>query len=181
MKAWNELKKVEELLLANTEQIPCISSRNIIWTPFPKAPVKIKSTGEVRSTNSLSIMALGIHASSISTTGSLYTTHSLALRFKVPISVIFGTRLFTINLAFQRFRLSSSTFSLLPQSGFSVGTIVQEDSPIMLACKKGDLQTAQLLFQNHRARPDDVTANNITTMKVCYFPKILMIFVYEKI
>jgi hypothetical protein len=130
--------------------------------------VKIQATGGIRHTSSEALDSLGIHASSISTIGSLYDSYSFALRFKIPFSVIFGTRMFTANLAFRRFALASSTFSLLPQTKLSVGALVKEDSQIMLACKGGDLQTVQLLFQTHQARPDDVTPNNLTPMKVRY-------------
>jgi hypothetical protein len=122
--------------------------------------------GQPRCTNVAYYEILGFRGSAISTTGSRYSTYSLALRFSTPSIAFLGTRMFSAHLAFRRFELAGPSLFPLPQSGLSLHNLVAEDSPIMSACEKGDLRAVQLLFQTRQARPDDITADNMTTMKV---------------
>jgi hypothetical protein len=164
---WNEIGSLKELLILNMARDRNEESRKSQEKRSSRLGVKAKTTSGPRSTKAVFLESFGINASSVRTVGSIYTTYSLALSFRIPLSLIFGTRMFTASLALRRWALSMSSISFLPQSVISVGALVHEDSPIMTACRSGDLPTVQQLFQTHQARPDDITADNITTMKVC--------------
>lgn len=168
----NELGSLKQLVLENSNPNPDLSTQDEVLdkviskeSSFFSGAINRRTMGSWGRTRAAQIDFYGVSATSIRTFGSLYTTYSLALRFKIPLSVIFGARLFTVSLGFQQSVLSTSTWSLLPHSMLSVGALVPEESPIMSACKRGDLSAVQQLFQSYQARPDDVTPENRTTMK----------------
>lgn len=135
------------------------SSRKAGTTDIPSQP---------RCTKSTYYEVLGFHGSMVSTTGSQYSTYSFDLRFNNPFPAFFGSRIFSAHLSIRRFAMARSSLFLLPQSGLSIHNLVAEESPIMLACKKGDLKAVQFLLQTRQAQPNDATDGNMTTIKVRY-------------
>jgi hypothetical protein len=126
----------------------------------------MKAKAQPQSTKADFYEIFGARGSLICTTGSRYSTYSLALRFKTPLITFLGSRMVSANVAFRRFELASPSLFPLPQSGLSLHSLVAEDSPIIFACKRGDVRAVQLLFETRQARPDDITPDNMTTMKV---------------
>jgi hypothetical protein len=126
----------------------------------------MEARGQPQCTTAAYYEIFGFRGSAISTTGSRYSTFSFALHFSTPHMAFLGSRMFSAHLAFRRFELTGLSLFPLPQSGLSLHHIVAEDSPIISACKRGDLQGVQFLFQTRQARPDDITADNMTTVKV---------------
>jgi hypothetical protein len=138
------------------------SQERSIW----KESGAMEAKGQHQCTKVACYEIFGFRGSVISTTGSVYSTYSLALRFSTPLIAVFGSRMFSAHLAFRRYELAGLSLFPLPQSGLSLHNQVAEDCPIMSACKRGDIQAVQFLFQTRQARPDDITADNMTTMKV---------------
>lgn len=55
----------------------------------------------------------------------------------------------------------------LPFASLSIRNIVPETSPLLEACKEGNLGKVMSLFDRHKGSPSDVTPKNVTPLKVC--------------
>ena len=125
----------------------------------------------IRSTHSRSLPkgswleALGIQGTMVRSKAKNYITYAVSLRYRLPFSQIFGARFFVVDLTLCHFPLYGS-ISPLDQGGIAVRNLVPENSEIMTACLKGDLFRVQELFRVSKARPDDVTTNNSTPLRV---------------
>jgi hypothetical protein len=89
------------------------------------------------------------------------STYSLSFRIKLPLI----NRAFAADLAIRQFSSNWLNFSLLSGS-LGWKNVVPEEADIMTACKGGDVDEVQNLFDNRLASPNDMTITNSTPLRV---------------
>lgn len=107
----------------------------------------------------------GVAGSLIWSKSECHSTYSISFRSGLPFSSMFGQHIFVADVSIRRFPLCRS-IPLLRQGGFGLRSVVSADSEIMVACRNGHLNLVRELFRSGRARPDDVTAENSTPLRV---------------
>jgi hypothetical protein len=91
------------------------------------------------------------------------TTYDFAGRLHFPL---IGIWVLCLDLRLRRFPLAGLGLSFV-YGGFSLKNVVPDDSPIMAACKRGDIVLVKRLFTTGRASPSDVTPSNSSPLRVC--------------
>jgi hypothetical protein len=67
---------------------------------------------------------------------------------------------FQFHCRFRKYSLCGMV-NLLPGQGVGFSRVIEDDSEFMIACQKGDLKSIRELCQAEKARPDDISRNNI--------------------
>jgi hypothetical protein len=88
------------------------------------------------------------------------TTYDFSARQK-----FFGLKLFCLDICVRRFPLAGLGLAII-SSSIKVKNVVSEDSPLIAACKKGDVIMVQNLIRTGKASPDDITPENSNALRV---------------
>jgi hypothetical protein len=107
---------------------------------------------------------LGIHIILTSYQNDLQTTSHLTVRLD-PLSGMFSRWDVFLHLKL-RFLINNTGFQVLG-GGLSCRNIIPEDSPVINACKQGDVVTLRNLLSSRKATLNDTAPNNCGPITVC--------------
>jgi hypothetical protein len=104
-------------------------------------------------------------SAAISAYGNKFQSH-YCISIRTTLPSLFMQRALSFELKIRRSALQALVLSL-PLASISVSSIVPETSPLMIACKEGDITKVMAIFNRHKGSPYDITPSNSTPLRVC--------------